>query len=65
MEGLLEKRGEELNLSVADDVSTEVQSPENYAFMIGIKPKSEKAQGRHIAPSAEKNVVKAWGLKVG
>ena len=65
MSGLLEKRGEELNLSVADDASTEVQSPENYAFMIGIKPKSEKAQALHIATSSSKNVVKAWGLKVG
>jgi hypothetical protein len=65
MKGLIEKRGEDLNLSVADDVSTEVQSPENYAFMIGIKPRCDEAQTLHIATSSTNNIVKAWGLKVG
>ncbi len=65
MNGLLEKRGEELNISVADDASTEVQSPENYAFQIGIKPQASAQQAVHIATADQKNVVKAWGLAVG
>ncbi|MDP3278638.1 MAG: hypothetical protein Q8Q09_25840 [Deltaproteobacteria bacterium] len=64
MKGLLEKRGDELNLSVADDVSSEVQSPENYSLSIGIKPQPS-AQALHIATGDQKNVVKSWGLAVG
>lgn len=63
MKGLLEKRGDELNLSVADDASTEVQSPANFAFIVGIKPQPV-AQGLHLATGDQKNVVKSWGLKV-
>ncbi len=64
MKGLLEKRGDDLNLSVADDASTEVQSPENYAFQIGIKPQPS-AQVLSIATRDQKVIAKAWGLKVG
>lgn len=64
MKGLLEKRGDDLNLSVADDASTEVQSPENYAFQIGIKPQP-LAQVLVIATGSQKTITKAWGLKVG
>ncbi|HEX2572922.1 MAG TPA: hypothetical protein VH877_25445 [Polyangia bacterium] len=64
MNGILEKRGEDLNISVSEDPSTEVQSPENYAFQVGIKPQPS-AQALHIATSSTKNVVKSWGLKVG
>ncbi|MCK6588096.1 MAG: hypothetical protein HUU21_04015 [Polyangiaceae bacterium] len=64
MNGLVEKRGDDLNISVADDPSTEVQSPENYAFQIGIKPQPS-AQDLHLATGKGKNFVKSWGLKVG
>lgn len=64
MNGILEKRGEDLNLSVADDASTEVQSPENYALSIGIKPQPS-AQSLTVATADTKNVVKPWGLAVG
>jgi hypothetical protein len=64
MNGLIEKRGDDLNLSVADDPSTEVESPENYAFQVGIKPQPS-AQALHIATTDQKNVVKSWGLAVG
>jgi len=47
-----------------DDASTEVQSPENYAFQIGIKPQPS-AQQITIATSFTDKVVKAWGLTVG
>lgn len=64
MNGLLEKKGEDLNLMVADDMSTQVQSPENYAFTIGIKPQPS-AQALQVAVGDGKNFAKTWGLKVG
>jgi hypothetical protein len=63
MNGVLEKKGEDLNLTVAEDASTEVQSPENYTMNIGIKPQPT-AQTLTVATSSTKNVVKSWGLTV-
>lgn len=63
LNGLLEKNGEDLNLNVADDASREVQSPENYAFQIGIKPQPS-AQTITIATSFTDKVVKSWGMTV-
>jgi hypothetical protein len=63
LNGLLEKNGEDLNLSVADDASTEVQSPENYSFQIGVKPQPS-AQVVTVATSFSDKVVKSWGMKV-
>lgn len=64
MKGILEKNGEELNLAVADDASTQVQSPENYAATTGIKPQPS-AQALQVAVGDGKNFAKAWGLTVG
>jgi hypothetical protein len=64
MKGLIEKKGEDLNLTVADDASTQVQSPLNYAFQTGIKPQPE-AQDLQVAVGDSKNFTKAWGLKLG
>lgn len=63
MNGLLEKKGKDLNLTITEEASTEVESPENYTFNIGIKAQST-AQALTIASSSKKNVVKAWGLTV-
>ncbi len=63
MNGVLEKNGSDLNLNVADDPSREVQSPENFAFQIGIKPQPS-AQQITIATSFDQKVVKSWGLTV-
>lgn len=63
LNGLLEKTGADLNLSVADDASAEVQSPENYAFQVGVKPQPS-AQVVTVATSFSDKVVKSWGLKV-
>jgi len=59
--GLLEKNGDELNLAVADDPSTEVQSPKNYTLQVGIKPQT-KEQTVNLATAAAKNIVKQWGI---
>ncbi|WP_275943077.1 hypothetical protein [Pseudenhygromyxa sp. WMMC2535] len=63
LKGVLEKDGSDLNLNVADDPSSEVQSPENFAFRIGVKPQPS-AQQLTIATSFSQKVVKAWGLTV-
>ncbi|NLE87861.1 MAG: hypothetical protein GX607_15850 [Myxococcales bacterium] len=63
MKGILEKNGDDLNLALAEDKSTEVQSPENYAFQIGIKPQPE-SQNITVAVADQKNIVKGWGVAV-
>lgn len=62
MKGILEKNGADLTLSVADDASTDVQSPLNYSFHIGVKPQPAE-QTLTIATADQKNVVKQWGVK--
>jgi hypothetical protein len=63
LKGILEKNGSDLNLSIADDPSREVQSPENYASSVGIKPQPT-AQTVTVATSFSDKVVKAWGVTV-
>lgn len=64
MNGLVEKSGEDLVIGVANDASSEVESPENFAFWVGVKPQAS-AQSIHIATSATAKVAKGWGLQVG
>lgn len=64
MKGILEKRGGDLTMSVADDPSDTVQSPINYSFHVGIKPQPT-AQTITLATADQKNVVKAWGVTLG
>jgi hypothetical protein len=61
LNGLVEKNGADLNMSVADDQSGEIQSPENYAFQIGFKPQPASQQIT-LATSFSVKVVKAWGI---
>ncbi|WP_257446994.1 hypothetical protein [Archangium lipolyticum] len=61
LKGILEKNGNDLNLSVADDPSTEVQSPKVYALQLGVKPQTEE-QTVHMATGVNKNVSKIWGI---
>src|SRR6478609_1617217 len=63
MKGILEKNGDDLTLGVGDYASTEVQSPENYSFFIGVKAQPN-AQSLTVASADQKNVVKAWGIKI-
>jgi hypothetical protein len=64
LKGLLEKNGDELNLSVADDPSTEVQSPKNFTLQMGVKPQTEQ-QTVNLATASGKNLVKQWGVTEG
>jgi len=61
LNGLLEKSGDDLNLSVADNESTEVQSPKNYTFQVGIKPQTTE-QAVNLATADQKNISKKWGV---
>lgn len=63
LNGLVEKSNGELTLSISEDASTEVESPKNYAFHIGINPQPS-AQTVTIATSFSDKVVKSWGMKV-
>jgi hypothetical protein len=60
LKGILEKNGDDLNLSIADDPSTEVQSPKNFTLQVGIKPQTEE-QSVNIATGSGKQLVKQWG----
>ncbi|MEZ4472711.1 MAG: hypothetical protein R3F60_18385 [bacterium] len=64
VKGLLEKKGDDINLSVFDEPASEVQSPENYAFQMGVVP-SHAARRLVIATATQKQVVKSWGLPSG
>jgi hypothetical protein len=61
LQGILEKNGEDLNLSVADEESREVQSPKNYTMQVGIKPYT-KEQLVDLATAHTKNISKKWGI---
>lgn len=61
LKGILEKNGDELNLTVADDPSTEVQSPKNFTLQVGIKPQTTE-QTVNMATGVNKNVSKIWGV---
>ena len=63
LNGLVEKSNGELTLSISDDASHEVISPENYAFHVGINPQPS-AQTVTVATSFSDKVVKSWGMKV-
>ncbi len=63
LDGIIEKVGSDLSLSVSDDASSEVQSPKNYAFQLGLKP-APTEQTINVAAADQKNVVKKWGVTV-
>jgi hypothetical protein len=64
LKGLLEKNGDDLSLTVASDPSSEVESPLNYTFRIGIKSQLI-AQGIVLATADRMSVTKSWGMNVG
>ncbi|MFP2908784.1 hypothetical protein ACLESD_27790 [Pyxidicoccus sp. 3LFB2] len=61
LNGLLEKNGDELTIHVADNASMEVQSPKNFGFRLGVKPKTLE-QSVNVAAASSKNIVKKWGV---
>jgi len=61
LKGILEKNGDELNLTVADDPSSEVQSPKNFTLQVGVKPQTLE-QMVNMATGTGKNLSKIWGI---
>lgn len=61
LKGILEKNGDDLNLTVADEESREVQSPKNFTCQMGIKPQTLE-QAVNLATGSGKNIVKKWGV---
>jgi hypothetical protein len=62
LQGMIEKNGDDLSIAVADDPSTEVQSPRNYQFTISIKPKSID-QEIYLAVGEKRKKASMWGVK--
>ncbi|NMO18636.1 hypothetical protein HPC49_12430 [Pyxidicoccus fallax] len=60
--GLVEKSGDDLKLAVEDDPSSEVKSPQNFTFQIGITPQSQEQQVT-LAVATQMKVEKKWGSK--
>lgn len=63
LKGLVMKQGGELAMNVAMDQSTEVVSPKNHAFQLGVMPQ-DILQDIHLAFSATDKLVKHWGVTV-
>ena len=63
LNGLVEKSGGELAISIDMDQSMEIVSPKNFGFSIGIMPQDQD-MGIHIATSVSAKFVKKWGVEV-
>lgn len=63
LKGLLEKSGDNLNLRISEDPSSDVQSPLNFQLQLGIKAQ-ETEQTINLATGDQKVITKAWGLTV-
>lgn len=65
LKGIILKQGGDLALDIADEPASEVPSPLNYGFSIGIMPQTEDAQSLLFAVSNTDKFAKVWGVKVG
>jgi hypothetical protein len=63
LEGLVEKTGGELSMSIDMDQSMEVVSPKNFNFNLGVMPQ-DIAMEIHLAVSVTDKFVKKWGVEV-
>lgn len=64
LKGLVLKQGGDLAMNMATDQSTEVVSPKNYTFMLGVMPQDIPMQVE-LAVSSTAKFSKAWGVSVG
>jgi hypothetical protein len=60
LQGLIDRTSSHV-FRVADDPAGEVQSPQNYAFRIGIKPESQK-QKVQMYVGEQRKITKIWGI---
>jgi len=64
LDGLVLKQGGEVAMNIEDSPSTEVVSPRNYTFSLGVMPQ-EKQMEVYLAVSSTDKFTKQWGVKVG
>lgn len=64
VKGLVLKRGGELAMNITMDQSTEVVSPKNHTFTLGVMPQ-DQAMVLYLATSATAKSTKPWGVAVG
>jgi hypothetical protein len=63
LKGLVLKSGGELAMNIDMDQSSEVPSPKNHAFSLGVMPQ-DLAQEIHLAFAESNKLVKKWGVAV-
>ncbi len=63
LEGLVDKRGDDLDLDINMDQALDIASPRNYEFYLGVMP-NEKEQEAHFAVNVDAKFVKKWGITV-
>jgi hypothetical protein len=64
LEGLIQKSGGQLSIAIGMDQNTEVVSPKNFTFTLGIMPEDKEQDVTH-AYSSESPVSIQWGVEVG
>ncbi len=62
--GLVLKQGGTLAMTIGMNQSTEVVSPKNHTFTLGVMPQAEDME-LHLAFSSTDKLVKKWGVTVG
>jgi hypothetical protein len=63
LKGLIEKSGGELSIQVGTEQNSEVVSPKNFTFNLGVMPQDED-QAVHVAVSTSGKFAKKWGVAV-
>lgn len=63
LNGLVEKSGGQLNMSIDMDQSMEIVSPKNFTFNLGVMPQDTNMEV-HLATSVSGKFVKKWGVEV-
>lgn len=64
LEGLIQKTGGNLNINIEMDQNTEVVSPKNFSFNLGVMPEDKEQELTH-AYSSDSPVSLQWGVEVG
>ena len=63
LKGLVAKNGGDLDIGVDIEQSSDVVSPKNFSFYLGVMPQEEE-QETHYAVSQDAKFVKKWGVTV-
>lgn len=64
LQGLVNKRGGDLDLNIESGPSGEVSSPKNFNFQLGVMPQ-DTVMDIYLGFSSKDKLVKQWGVQVG